>query len=310
MVAKYKRILKKLQAFKKFQEITKAIRFVAGGELGRLRGEINKRFTALSSVVPLHTRKYFSNDFNKCLVVPITDDRGSCGSHNNNVINKANVLVSRLEKRNKTLLIYSLGKKSKLFFGKFYKTYFVGYGANVRDVKFTIENCDFITEKLYQFNFDRLYLVFNRYFSIQVQRALSYQFSDFGEYALTIIDRANSNEKGSIFFNSLKNRGFVNDFLYDLYFHSMSIFLLDALEDNIYSFLAGRFNAMDNAIRNSTDMIERLTILYNKARQEYITTELIEIVSCKEAILNTSAKTTKRMFNNNNISSSAAINFI
>ena len=66
---------------------------------------------------------------------------------------------------------------------------------------------------------------------------------------------------------------------------SVSLFLADAMEDNKYSFLAGRFNGMDNAIKSSGDMIETLNLKYNKARQEYITTELIEIISCKEAIM-------------------------
>lgn len=290
MVAKYKRIQKKLLALKKFQEITKAIRFVAGGELGRLRKEIGKRFTALSSIVPLFSKKYLDADYTLTAVVPITDDRGSCGPHNNNVIAATSHLITFLEEHSKTLLIYALGKKGKVYFKKFYKQYFVGYGMNLHDVKYTIDNCNFIAEKLLALEAERYFIVFNRYFSTQMQKALSYQFGRFGDFAMMLLARANSNQKGTIFFDSIKNKGFADNYLADLYYFCVSLFLVDALEDNRYSFLAGRFNAMDNAIKNASDAIEKLTIIYNKARQEYITTELIEIISCKEAILTKEVK--------------------
>lgn len=290
MVAKYKKIQKQLIALKKFQEITKAIRFVAGGELGRLRKELGKRFTALSSIVPLFSKKYLESEYTVTAVVPITDDRGSCGPHNNNVIAATGHLVTFLEEQGKNLLIYAIGKKGKVYFKKFYKQYFVGYGYNLHDVKYTIDNCNFIAEKLLSLDAERYFVVFNRYFSTQMQKALSYQFGRFGDFALMLLSRSNSNQKGTIFFDSIKNKGYVNNFLSDLYYFCVSLFLVDALEDNRYSFLAGRFNAMDNAIKNASDAIERLTIIYNKARQEYITTELIEIISCKEAILTKETK--------------------
>lgn len=285
MVVKYKRIQKQLLAFKKFQEITKAIRFVAGGELGRLRKDIRRRFTALTSIVPLFEKKFYPSEYESTLVVAITDDRGSCGPHNNNVIYSAQDLVSSLEDLNKNLLIYTLGKKAKVFFKKFYKKYFVGYGCNLRDIRYSIDSCYFILLKIVKYSFDRCFLVFNRYFSIQLQKALGYQLCSYNDFIENIMTRSNTQSKGSIFFNSIKNKNVYNNFAKDLYYFGSSLLLQDALEDNKYSFLAGRFNAMDNAIKNSTDIIELLTLLYNKARQEYITTELIEIISCKEAIM-------------------------
>lgn len=285
MVAKYKKLQKQLQALKKFQEIAKAIRFVAGGELGLLRKEIKCRFLALSSVAPFFNKQYYLADVKNYLVVPITDDRGSCGSHNNNVMHAAHELISYLEENEKTLSLYTIGKKAKIYFKKLYKKYFVGFGSNIRDVKFSIDACFFLMNKLLKFKFDRCMLVFNRYFSIQMQKALAYNLCSFSEFSEILKTRYNSNDKSSVFFKSIKNKAVHTHFLNDFYMFSVSLFLADAMEDNKYSFLAGRFNGMDNAIKSSGDMIEALNLKYNKARQEYITTELIEIISCKEAIM-------------------------
>lgn len=285
MVAKYKKILRQLNALKKFKEITTAIRFVAGGELGKLRKEIKKRYTPLDSIVPLFNKKSFAPEYDQCLIVPITDDRGTCGPHNHTVIVATHRLVSSCEDENKNILMYAIGKKGKFYFKKFYKKYFVGYACNIRDVKFTIDSCFFILEKLLSFNFQRCYLVFNRYFSTQLQKALAYQLCSYQEFVSLILSKANAGGRGSIYFDSIKNNVVYNNFLSDLFYFGSSLLLVDAMENNRYSFLASRYTAMDNAIKNSSDMIERLTIIYNKARQEYITTELIEIISCKEAIV-------------------------
>jgi len=65
-----------------------------------------------------------------------------------------------------------------------------------------------------------------------------------------------------------------------LYSYSISLFILDALEENQYSALGARATAMNNATKNAGELIYKLRLLYNKARQEKITNELIEIVSC------------------------------
>lgn len=115
MVVKYKKFKTRLEALKRFQDVASAIRFVAGGELGILRKEIKCRFLALSSVSPLFNRKYYLSKSTNPLIIPITDDRGSCGSHNNNVILAANNLANSLEDKGKAVMIYTIGKKSEKY---------------------------------------------------------------------------------------------------------------------------------------------------------------------------------------------------
>jgi F-type H+-transporting ATPase subunit gamma len=75
------------------------------------------------------------------------------------------------------------------------------------------------------------------------------------------------------------------NFLEDLYIFGFSMFLCDAFNDNKYSFLGARFTAMDEMINNSQEYLDKLTIKYNKSRQESITTEIVEIIACKESIV-------------------------
>ena len=80
------------------------------------------------------------------------------------------------------------------------------------------------------------------------------------------------------FVNKLDSETLQN-ILNDVYFHSFSMVLLDALEENEYSSLGARVTAMDNSTTNAAKMIETMSLLYNKARQASTTNELIEIVS-------------------------------
>jgi ATP synthase F1 gamma subunit len=189
-----------------------------------------------------------------------------------------------LEDKDKSVLLYTIGKKARNMFKKFFKKYFAGFILNLKDVLYSIDISSFIFDRLSKIKYDRLYLTFNRYFSINMQKALSYIIGSPTDFLNLIMDRANQVEKTSLFFQSIKNKFVYNSFFQDLFKFSHSLVLADALQDNRYSFLAGRFNGMDNTVRSTGDLIETLTIRYNKARQEHITTELIEIISCKEAI--------------------------
>lgn len=282
MASLVRKLQRQLKALVKFQDLLKAIKFVSGATLAALRGEINSRYDALQSISPFFNTQYLKEEYLKALVVSITEDRGCCGPHNNNIIQETINLISYLEEQNKEISLYSIGKKGANVYKKMYPAYLKGYILDFKDVKFNIDLCYLIVTKLFVFNFERLFFVFNRFLSTQLQKVLAYELTSFSDFLTTVSIRINEKSKASTFFStfSAKSYGFVENF----YYFSVSLFLCDALSDNKYSFLAGRFSAMDLAVRNVGTLIEQLTIVYNKARQEEITTDLNEIITCKEAI--------------------------
>jgi len=282
MVASYKKLHRKLQGYIRFQDVTKAVRFVTGGELGKIKKKLKRRFTALSSFLPLFSKKYVQAEFQKTLVVPISDDRGSCGAHNNYVMNASKKLLSFLEEANKEFKVYAIGKKIMDFLKRFYRRMLVGYSLGLTDVKFSIDICIFFIIKFLRWSWDRLYILFNRYYTLQTQRPVVYRLHSYESFLNNIY--RNMPGRYAIYYTSVVDRSSSVSFMTDLYNFSLSIFLVDALNENKFSFLGGRFTAMDNAVKNSQDVIDRLRIAYNKARQEYITTELVEIVACAESI--------------------------
>jgi len=214
--------------------------------------------------------------------VSITEDRGCCGPHNNNIIQETINVISYLEDQNKEIQLFSIGKKGANVYKKMYPSYLKGYILDFKDVKFNIDLCYLIVNKLFKFNFERLFFIFNRFLSTQLQKVLAYEINSFSDFLSVVSNRINEKNKTSIFFSTFLKKSF--GFIENFYFFSVSLLLCDSLSDNKYSFLAGRFSAMDLAVRNVGNLIEQLTIVYNKARQEEITTDLNEIITCKEAI--------------------------
>lgn len=306
MVAKYKKVLRQLETMKRFQEITKAIRFITGGELSKIRKEINRRFTAVTSFIPLFAQKYttfymnvdnrvradvdfevsdYNTDYdsNGILVIPFCDDRGNCGSHNTSVLSRSFEVIKELKSNGFKVNLYAVGLKAKHFCEDFFRRDIVGSLIELGDVRMKLDICFFYTQHLMSYNFTSFYFIFNRFFSMEEQFTIIYRLCNFVDFLNSII--RNSFTKRGIFFETIANRSIYSGFMEDLYVFGFSIFLLEAFSENKYSFLGARYSAMDEMVNNSQDIIEKLTLTYNKLRQENITTEMIEIISAKNAVM-------------------------
>lgn len=290
MVAKYKQFKKKIEVMERFKEVSTAIRFVAGGELGRLRPEIKSRFVGLTSVVPIIQNDELSEELNSCMVVCITDDRGTCGMHNLNVLRCTNEVIDDLLDEQIDFYLYSIGRKGRQYFKSMYKKNYRGYTTQISDVRYSIDIAYLLFNKitsLVEKEVDQFFFIFNRYYSVTFQTGVVHTICNFTDFKKSLINqtiKSINNKKAFTFWSSLLSQMDYEDFVEALYNFGVSLFLVDALDDNRYSFLAGRFNAMDEAIRNSNEMIATLTLLYHKARQDYITNELLEITTCKEVL--------------------------
>jgi ATP synthase F1 gamma subunit len=273
-----RKLKKKLVSYIKFKELAKSIKLVALSQLNNLKKKISSRGIPLSSVIP-----FFDNiseqEFTKCLVVPIGVDKSCCGPHNGNVFKKTEKLIDSLLDSNKSVSLFTIGNRTKDYFKKYYLNLFVTNVYNTDKEPLSLTTSFIVAEKILSKNYDKLFFVFNRYYTPFSQKTTFYQIiglSFFYKIALQS-DDANQNNYYSFLFKLDNNT--LQGTLDDLYFHSFSMVLLDAMEENEYSSLGARVTAMDNSTTNAAKMIDVMSLLYNKARQASITNELIEIVS-------------------------------
>ncbi|MES2145292.1 MAG: F0F1 ATP synthase subunit gamma [Pseudomonadota bacterium] len=209
------------------------------------------------------------------LLVVMTSERGLCGGFNSTIVRLARARAIELLAQGKTLKILTVGKKGREQLKRDYGQYFVAH-VDMGDVKRVgYANAQTVArEVLTRFEageFDVATIFYNRFQSVisQVPTALQVIPSSFGPgQASSLYDYEPGEEA----------------ILADLLPRSVATQLFTALLENGASEQGARMSAMDNATRNAGDMINRLTIQYNRSRQAAITKELIEIISGAEAL--------------------------
>jgi F-type H+-transporting ATPase subunit gamma len=279
-----RRLKRKLNAYIKFKELARSIKLVALSQLSNLKKKISTRGIPLSSVVPFYNKKYYNvYDFKTCLVVPIGVDKSCCGPHNGNIIKKTEKVIDSLLDRDKKVEVVPIGKRLRDYFKKYYLDHYFCTIYNIDKEPLSLTASSIITDKICILYFDKFYFIFNRYFSPFTQKTQVYEIAGMDLFYKAVKNHKNvrkiTNEQDYFNFFYEKNDSTIDALMDDVYEHSFSMVLLDALEENEYSSLGARVTATDNSGQNAVKMIERMTLLYNKARQASITNEPIEIVS-------------------------------
>ncbi|KAL2935363.1 ATP synthase subunit gamma mitochondrial [Bienertia sinuspersici] len=271
----------RMKSVKNIQKITKAMKMVAASKLRQVQSKTeNSRglwqpFTALLGDSP-------SVDVKKNVIITISSDKGLCGG-----INTTSVKVSRaLRKMNdgpdcETKYII-LGEKAKL--------------QLIRDSKMDIDLCISELQKnplnytqvsaladdiLKNVQFDALRIVFNKFSSVvsflpTVSTVLSPQ----------IIERESEagGSLGELDSYEIEGGETKSEILQNLAEFQFSCVMFNAVLENACSEQGARMSAMDSSSRNAGEMLDRLTLTYNRTRQASITTELIEIISGASAL--------------------------
>ena len=209
------------------------------------------------------------------LVVVMTSERGLCGGFNTTIVRLAKARVTELLARGKTVKILTVGKKGRDQMRRDYSQYFVGH-IDLTDVKRVgYANAQGIAlDILARFEHgevDVVTLFYNRFQSVisQIPTALQVIPAQFPAAS------ANANYDYEPDETAI---------LADLLPRAVATQVFTALLENAASEQGARMSAMDNATRNAGDMINKLTIKYNRSRQAAITKELIEIISGAEAL--------------------------
>lgn len=210
------------------------------------------------------------------LLVVMTSERGLCGGFNSSIVKLARTQIASLQAQGKTVKILTVGKKGREQLRRDYAALMVGHVdlsevkrvgyQNARDIAAGI------LERFDAGEFDVATLFFSRFQSVISQIPTAQQIIptavDDGAAASTLYDYEPSEE----------------EILADLLPRGIATQVFTALLENAASEQGARMSAMDNATRNAGDMIDRLTIVYNRSRQAAITKELIEIISGAEAL--------------------------
>ena len=284
---------KRITSVKSTQKITKAMKMVAAAKLrkaqenakkGRPYSEkMNNIILNLSAGVsdPHSAPKLLvgtgKQDDHLCVV--LTSDRGLCGGFNTNIIKKAKNYFEKIKKEGKSLKIITVGSKGYDQLKRQYGTYIVE-NISFKDSK-NINYFDaskvgsLIIDKFQKNDFDVCTIFYNKFKNVISQIPQAQQI-----IPLESVDK-NKEENLEISYEFEPDE---DEILSNLLPKNISTQIFKAMLENSASEQGSRMTAMDNATRNAGDLVDKLTIQYNRSRQAAITKELIEIISGAESL--------------------------
>ena len=280
---------KRIKSVKSTQKITKAMKMVAAAKLRRAQesAEKGRPFSEKMNNVILNLSSSISDkdSASKFLVgtgkdtthlcVVITADRGLCGGFNTNICRKAKNYFEKILKEGKLLKIFTVGSKGHDQLKRLYGKYIIEK-INFKGLKKITykeaENTGKIIIKLFnESQFDVCKIFYNRFKNVITQIPQEQQ--------IVPIEKQKEVKISDNFYEFEPEE---NEILNDLLPRNISTQIFKAFLENAASEQGSRMTAMDNATRNAEDLVDKLTINYNRTRQAAITKELIEIISGAE----------------------------
>jgi len=217
------------------------------------------------------------------LVVVMTSDRGLCGAFNSSIARGARKFIRDLKGAGKQVKILCIGRKGRDQLKREFGADIVNVIENIGKPRLGFDAANAVAVKIRhmfeQGEFDVCSVIYNKFRSAIAQIVTVQQLIPFAQPA-----SANENERQD---GARAQYDYEPDeaaILNDLLPRNLGMQIYRALLENAASEQGARMTAMDNATRNAGDMINKLTITYNRSRQAYITKELIEIISGAEAL--------------------------
>ena len=283
---------KRISSVKSTQKITKAMKMVAASKLRRaqenaLKGrpyseKINNIILNLSNSISdkENSPKLLSGsgDDKVHLCVVMTSDRGLCGGFNTNIIKKAKSYFQKILNEGKNLKIITVGSKGYDQLKRVYKNNIIEK-ISFKDSKhanyFDADKVGkIIINKFEKKEFDVCTIFYNQFKNVITQIPQEQQ----------IIPLKTSETEGKSSDDNYEFEPDEDEILSNLLPKNISTQIFKAMLENSASEQGSRMSAMDNATRNAGEMVDKLTIQYNRSRQAAITKELIEIISGAESL--------------------------
>jgi len=283
---------KRIASVKSTQKITKAMKMVAAAKLRRAQEsaekgrpyseKMNNIILNLSSGISdkENAPKLLSGSGNDKvhLCVVMTSDRGLCGGFNSNIIKKAKSYFAKLVEEGKDLKIITVGSKGNDQLKRAYNDKIIA-NISFKESKhanyFDAEKVGkMVIEKFEAEEFDVCTIFYNQFKNVITQIPQAQQ--------IIPLNVENSEEDKSE--DSYEFEPDEDEILSNLLPKNISTQIFKAMLENSASEQGSRMSAMDNATRNAGEMVDKLTIEYNRSRQAAITKELIEIISGAERL--------------------------
>ena len=282
----------RIESVKSTRKITKAMQMVAAAKLRRAQESAEasrpyaERFNAVmaglaasvggSDSAPKLLRGTGSDDVH--LLVVMTAERGLCGGFNSNIAKLARVKADELRGMGKTVKIMTVGKKGRDALKRDYGNLFVGHIdlSEVKRLGYTNAQ-DIAKDVLSRFDggeFDVATIFYSKFVNVVTQIPTAQQVIP------ASFEDTEGDDSGAVFDYEPSEEAILADLLPK----GVATAIFSALLENGASEQGARMSAMDNATRNAGEMIDKLTIQFNRSRQAVITNELIEIISGAEAL--------------------------
>jgi len=287
---------KRIASVKSTQKITKAMKMVAAAKLRKaqeaaeqsrpyadnmknLMDSISRGFIQTDSSRNLLTG---NNEDKTYLLVLFTSERGLCGGFNSQISKSLKEKIVELQKQNKEVKIICIGKKGYDIIKRQYSELIVDTIdlSEIKSVQYgdAKEISDKIIKMYFDAEFDKCLIFYNKFKSVISQVPTEQQV-----VPAEIVEQTDNEDK-VIDNNFIEFEPNEKEILEELLPLNFAVQIFKALLESSASEQGSRMSAMDNASRNASDMIDSLTLFYNRSRQAVITKELIEIISGAEAV--------------------------
>ena len=281
----------RINSVKSTRKITQAMKMVAAAKLRRAQSQaeaarpyadrMERMLASLGASVagsPDAPKLLVGTGADKVhLLVVVTAERGLCGGFNTNVGRFARAQVRALEAEGKTVKIITVGRKGAVYLKREFASRIVEEISFANKKRIGFEDAAEVSAKISEMldagQFDVCTLIYNRFRNVISQTPVGQQLIP------TPLPEVKADSGALYEFEPTEE-----EILARLLPQNLGIQVYRALLDNAAGFYGSQMTAMDNATRNAGEMINKLTLNYNRTRQANITRELIEIISGAEAL--------------------------
>ena len=290
-MANLKDLKTRINSVKSTQKITSAMKMVAAAKLRRAQevAEAGRPYSSrMQQVISgLAANANKSNapellvgreDVKTHLLIVISADKGLCGGFNGTIARQTRQEINRLENEGKSVLVYMVGKKASDNLGREISNKTFERIENLQGSNVDYNKVRGVAEKILlgfaDNQFDQVSIIYNQFVNAITQNVVV--------APLIPANVVGEQENESLVVYDYEPEQ--NELLELLLPRNITTQIFSALLESSAAELAARMTAMDNATRNAGDMIDSLTLVYNRTRQANITKELIEIISGAEAL--------------------------